>query len=397
MELMPGLAPAGPPPVTIVSAGAVTGYGWGQKHLWDGLYSGLPAARQQPGFSPWFDHDMGWVARISDEGDPADGPSRFSRSLRFAAREAIHGAFDRGWRPGSVVGLVHGVTFGEVDLWRDYHSRQGMNTTRRGWLELMPSTPLMEIMREFDFHGPSMAVTAMCASGLAGLLTARLWINAGLASDVLVLSSDLSATPENCRSLANLAPAVLDTDSLDACRAFQSDSRGFGIGEASVALLVTGQETRGLGLLLGGAMTHDGFHPSAIPAGAPEVLRCYRTALADAGVAPEQVAYVNAYGNGNPGSDNVELMAIERLLPAVEGIFTVKPLVGHCMSASSGVEVLATLFAFHTGVIPAPPRLGNGHPRLLDGPTACVEGPVLKPALGFGGHNAAVVLQPSTG
>lgn len=393
---MPSPASAGGP-VTIVSVGAVTGYGWGQKHLWEGLYHGVPAARQESGFAPWFDHDLGWVARVTDEGDPSDGPSRFARSVRFAAREAIHSAFDQGWRPGSVVGLVHGVTFGEVDLWRDYHARHGMNTSRRGWLELMPSTPLMEIMHEFDFHGPSMAVTAMCASGLAGLLTARLWINAGLATDVLVLSSDLSATPENCRSLANLAPAVLDTDPLDACRAFQAGSRGFGIGEASVAMLVSGQAVDGMGRLLGGAMTHDGFHASAIPAEAPEVLRCYRTALADAGVDPDQIAYVNAYGNGNPRSDNVELMAIDRLLPAVEGIFTVKPLVGHCMSASSGVEVLATLFGFHSGVIPAPPRVGAGHPLLLDGPTACVDGAVLKPALGFGGHNAAVVLEPVRG
>lgn len=379
-------------PVTVAGIGAVTGYGWGQKYLWDGLYTGRPAARLEPGFSPWFDHDEGWVARVEDDGDPADGPSRFARAIRFAAREAVSSAMDRGWRPGPVVGLVHGVTLGEVDLWREYHARQGMGTTRRGWLELMPSTPLMEVMREFDFHGPTMAVTAMCASGLAGMLTAQLWITAGVASDVVVLASDLSATPENCRSLANLAPAVLDRDPLDACRAFQEGALGFGIGEASVAMLLTAQPLEGHGRILGGAMTHDGYHPAAIPPDAPEVLRCYRAAIANAGLRPEEIAYVNAYGNGNPQSDRVEAMAVDDLLPAVEGIFTVKPLVGHCMSASSAVEVLATLFAFNTGVIPAPPRLGPGHPKLLDGATACVDGPVLKPALGFGGHNAAVVL-----
>ena len=48
----------------------------------------------------------------------------------------------------------------------------------------MPSTVMMETMREFDFHGPTMAVTAMCASGVAALLTARSWINTGVADDV---------------------------------------------------------------------------------------------------------------------------------------------------------------------------------------------------------------------
>jgi 3-oxoacyl-[acyl-carrier-protein] synthase II len=382
------------PAVTIAGAGAVTGYGWGMDRLRQGLYAQKPACRLEGGFSPWFEEDLGWIARVEDGGDPEDGPSRFMRAVRAAAREAVADARQRGWQPGEVVGLVHGVTLGEVDLWRTYHHRQGLGTTRRQWLELMPSTVLMEVMREFDVHGPAMAVTAMCASGLAALLTARLWIATGQADDVLVISTDISSTPENCRSLANLAPAVLDRPSLESCLAFQEDTLGFGIGEASVAMLVTRTPLPGRGRLLGGAMSHDAFHPTAIPPGAPEVARCVRRALQDAGLAPEEVAYVNGYGNGNPRSDQVELAILDELLPAAEGIFSVKPLVGHCMSASAAVEVLASLLSFETGVIPAPPRLGrHGHPRLLDGLTAAVEAPVLKPSLGFGGHNAAVVLE----
>ena len=47
-------------------------------------------------------------------------------------------------------------------------------------------------------------------------------------------------------------------------------------------------------------------------------------------------------------------------------------------------------------MIPAPPRVAKGHPRLLDGPTACVEGPVVKSSLGMGGHNGVLVLEAAS-
>src|SRR5579885_3559176 len=150
-------------PVSVAGIGAVTGYGWGEKFVREGFFMSAPAIRPVPGFSPWYDHDEAWVAMVEDAGDPSDGPSRMARAVRFAAREAIGNAVDRGWRPGGTVGLIHGIVLGDVDHWREYHHRKGVGTTKRNWLELMPSTVLMEVMKEFDFHGPTMAVTAMCA------------------------------------------------------------------------------------------------------------------------------------------------------------------------------------------------------------------------------------------
>jgi 3-oxoacyl-[acyl-carrier-protein] synthase II len=380
--------------VSLTGFGAVSGYGWGQKLLREGLSTGIPAARRLPGFQPYFDDDWGWVAPIEDGGDPEDGPSRFARSVRFAAREAVGQAMDRGWRPGPVVGLVHGFVLGDVDHWRTYHHRHGFETSRRGWLELMPSTVLTGIMKEFDFHGPAMAVTAMCATGLAGLLTAKLWIEAGLATDVLVLASDLSINPENARSFANLGPCIIDAPPLEVCRPFQEGSRGFSAGEASVATVVSGRPAGTIATLRGGAMTHDGFHPVSIAPDGAEVRRCFELALADAGVAGEEIVYLNAHGTGTLQCDTTESAVFDALFPAAEGLFSVKPLVGHCQGASSAVEVLATVCGFETGIIPAPHRQAPGHPRLLDGPTRCVDGPVMKSSLGMGGHNAVVVLEP---
>jgi len=72
-----------------------------------------------------------------------------------------------------------------------------------------------------------MNVTAMCASGVVGLLTAQMWINAGMATDVIVMASDLSANPENARSFANLGVLHIDAPPDEVCRPFQEGSRGF--------------------------------------------------------------------------------------------------------------------------------------------------------------------------
>ena len=85
------------------------------------------------------------------------------------------------------------------------------------------------------------------------------------------------------------------------------------------------------------------------------------------------------------------------LFPEAAGIFSIKPLVGHCQAAGAAVEVLATIYAFQTGYVPAPPQVAPGHPRLVDGLSPRRPGPMLKSSIGMGGYNTAVVLgEPST-
>ena len=164
---------------TVCGIGAVTGYGWGRKYLWEGVGVRRPSGRLTAGFGGAFAADEVWVSPVPDGGDVMDGRGRFGRAVHAAVREALEDATDRGWRPGEVVGMVHAIVLGEVELWRDFYLVHGMRRTRKQFIELMPSTPLTTIMREHDFHGPCMGVTAMCASGNAGLLTAKQWIDVG--------------------------------------------------------------------------------------------------------------------------------------------------------------------------------------------------------------------------
>ncbi|MGW0892932.1 beta-ketoacyl synthase N-terminal-like domain-containing protein [Saccharopolyspora sp. NPDC002578] len=379
--------------IEIGGIGAVTGYGWGREALWEGLAASELAASLVDGHGPDQDRPA-WVARVPEGGDPADGPSRFARSMRAAAREAIGDAEDRGWTPGRRVGLLHAVVLGEVDLWREFYQAREGRVTIREYLALMPSTPMSTFMKEFGFHGPAMNVSAMCASGNAGLLTAKAWLDAGIVDDVVFVATDLSASPENLLHFERLGVTITDTEPLDACRPFQEGSRGFIMGEASVGMVLSRGLSTPYAQVLGGAMSHDAHHVTSIEPSLTEVTGCVADALDNSGVKGGDIRYLNAHGPGTAQCDRAEARFCEDLLAAETEIYSVKPLVGHCQGAASAVEVAVAALGYRHGFIPAPPRRAPGNPRLLDGPTPLTGGLTLKSSIGMGGHNSAVVLAP---
>ncbi|WP_026361163.1 beta-ketoacyl synthase N-terminal-like domain-containing protein [Amycolatopsis nigrescens] len=377
----------------IAGIGAVTGYGWGREMLWDGLLEAKPAAALVEGYGVEED-ETAWVARIPDGGDPEDGPSRFARAMRAAAREAITDAGRRGWLPGRRVGLLHATVQGEVDLWRDFYVEHGGRQSVRGYLAMMPSTPMSLLAQEYGFHGPSMVVSAMCASGNAGLITAKSWLDGGLVDDVVFVSTDVSATCENLLHFERLGVAVTDAEPLDACRPFQEGSRGYIMGEASVAFVLSNRDTNVYTRVVGGAMSHDAHHVTSIEPNLTQVRECFRDALADARVPADALGYLNAHGPGTRQCDRAEATLLGEFFPATARVYSVKPLAGHCQAAAAGVEVAAAALGYERGLIPAPPRVAPGHPQLLDGPTPLADGLTVKSSLGMGGHNAVVVLAP---
>ncbi len=379
-------------PMSISGVGAVTGYGWGTKHLWDGFLLGESAVRLTTGLDGYVEGGYAYISTITEGGDRRDGPSRFMQALRFAAREAVNDARERGWEPGPVVGLVHSLVLGDVEMWSEFHRADERRIRARRWVNMMPSTVLAMLMKEFDFHGPAMSVSAMCASGNAGLITAKSWLDAGVASDVILLATDLSGLPQNLRGFSDVGVAVLDTPPLEACRPFQEGSRGFVGGEAAVAMVLSNRPAGSHASVYGGSMTMDGFNAVAMAPDLHEVFRCFRGALEVSGIDASEIAYLNAHGPGTAQCDAAEARVLDELFPEAHGIFSVKPLVGHCQAAASAVEVLATIYAFQTGFVPSPRQVAPGHPRLLNGSTPRQPGPMAKSSIGMGGFNSVVVL-----
>jgi len=383
-------------PMHIAGVGAVTGYGWGAKHVWDGFLLGESAVKLTAGLDGYVDGGFAYLSRITDEGDRRDGPSRFMQALRFAAREAISDARERGWKPGGTVGVVHSLVLGDVDMWSEFYQSTESRVRARRWVNMMPSTVISMLMKENDFHGPAMSVSAMCASGNAGVITAKSWIDSGIATDVILLATDLSGHPKNLRGFSDVGVAVLDTPPFEACRPFQEGSRGFVGGEAAVAMVLSGQNAGSQATVLGGAMSMDGYNAVAMAPDLNEVFRCFRDALETAGVDASEIAYVNAHGPGTAQCDAAEARVLDELFPEAHGIFSVKPLTGHCQAAASAVEILATIYAYQTGFVPAPRTVAHGHPRLLDGLTPRLPGPMVKSSIGMGGFNSVIVIgEPS--
>ncbi|MEU5761957.1 beta-ketoacyl synthase N-terminal-like domain-containing protein [Nocardia sp. NPDC047648] len=377
--------------MTIAGIGAITGYGWGRERLWNGLLSGKSAAALLPGYGPGRDEDA-WVSLVPDGGDPELSTSRYGRAVHEAAREAVADARERGWRPGRTVGLLHAIVLGDVADWRDFYLVDGGNRRSRDYLRLLPSTPVSMLMQEFGFHGPAMNVSAACSSANVALITAKLWLDAGMADDVIFVATDLSATPDMVESFVRLGAAVTDTEPLDACRPFQQGSRGFSMGEASVAFVLTRSADRPYAAVLGGAMSNDAYHVVSVDPTHEQILDCAHRALADAEVAATDVRYFNAHGTGTRQCDVAEHHLIEHLFAGPPHIYALKPLVGHCQSAAAAVEVAAAALGYERGIVPAAPIVAPAHPRLLDGPAPFEGGVTLKLSLGMGGNNSVVVL-----
>ena len=162
-----------------------------------------------------------------------------------------------------------------------------------------------------------MNVGAACASGALGVILARQWLASGFATDVIVSGTDLSVTAENAWGMGSLGVLATEGPPEQACRPFQEGSQGFLAGEASAALVVTGQrDVEMYAHVLGGGFTHDAFHPIAIQPDGLQVAAAWSQAMADAGVEPADIAYINAHGSGTVLNDTVEAGVADALFPA---------------------------------------------------------------------------------
>jgi 3-oxoacyl-[acyl-carrier-protein] synthase II len=379
--------------MSIAGVGTVTGYGWGREALWRGLLSAKSAAGVQPGYGVERD-EAAWVSLVPSGGDPQVSTSRYGRAVHEAAREAITDAIARGWRPGRTVGLLHAIVLGDVANWRDFYAVDGGHRRSRDYLRLLPSTPISVVMQEFGFHGPAMNVSAACSSGNVALITAQMWLDSGLADDVVCVATDLSATPDMVEHFVRLGAAVTDAEPLEACRPFQEGSRGFSMGEASVGFVLTRSVARPYATVLGGAMTNDAYHVVSVDPGHRQIIDCARRALDIAGVSAQQVRYFNAHGTGTRQCDIAERALLAEVFDDRPEVYALKPLTGHCQGAAAAVEIAAAALGVDRGIVPAAPIVAAPYPRLLDGPSASTGGITVKLSLGMGGNNSMVVLAP---
>ena len=395
--------------VAVSGVGAVCGLGWGVAPLWAGLRAGRPT------FAPLrrFDPSRHRTRLAAEVGEP---PAELARSipgwrrLSIADRFAVFAAAEAVEHAGLPLPLAEeaGVYFGS-STGGMYESElffgDFLRSPRRARLSALASQqvngPGDAVARHLGVGGPVETLSSACASGALALAVALDAIRSGDVEIAIAGGAD---------SLCELTYAGFNSlRSVDEvpCRPFGAGRAGMSFGEGAAVLVLEPLErvlARGahpLAELIGAGASCDAHHMTAPdPTGAGAAAAVER-ALADAGLAPEAVDFINVHGTGTPLNDAAEWRALQRIFGERAGeipLVATKALVGHLLGCSGALEAVATTLCLHYGELH--PASAEGCEADPDLPVSLVMGePLLLPeartavstSLAFGGSNAALV------
>lgn len=258
------------------------------------------------------------------------------------------------------------------------------------------------------FHAENIceAVVTACATGTNAIGDAYRQIKEGRAQVMISGGSEASVNEIGIAGFAALTALSKNPDPLKASRPFDRDRDGFVLGEGGAALILENLDharTRGakiLGELVGYGATGDAYHMTSPDPSGKGAARAMRLAIAEAGVTPAEVAYVNAHGTATHANDSGEARAIR----AVFGknrvrVSSTKGMTGHLLGAAGAIEAVLTVAALEKGVLPPNVGCENQDPEC---PVDLVklgaqEDPAARFAIsnsfGFGGHNAVLAFK----
>ncbi|HEY8527963.1 MAG TPA: beta-ketoacyl synthase N-terminal-like domain-containing protein [Acidimicrobiales bacterium] len=370
----------------LAGLGAVTGYGWGTEPLLQGVAAQTTAAAHAE-----VDGIRALAALVPEPGaEPLDPNERYEHMVGAAVDEALAEAAGRGWEPGDRVGVLFCTGIADIRAIRDNFFSGGRPRPSL-FPRMLHTAAGSALAQRHGWTGPNLVVNAACSSGNAALQLADAWLQGGLATDVVVVGAELCVIAEIVTGFRRMRVLLGENRSAADCRPFQEGSRGFFLGEAAVALVVTNRADSGRATYLGGATTHDAYHLVAPEPEGRELARCFVDALAAAGAAPGDIAVIKAHGSGTPINDGIEAALADRLFPDRTRLCSYKPLLGHCMAAAALAELAGLLAGYEAGALPARVSDDPAHPRLADGEPP-PDGLVLCTSVGLGGTNTAVVL-----
>jgi len=263
------------------------------------------------------------------------------------------------------------------------------------------------IAETFGTKGSPIAISTACASGGSAIQQGVEAIRRGETMVALCAGTDASVNPESLIRFSLLSALSTRNDPPSAAaRPFSKDRDGFVMSEGAGALVLeslahaTARGARILGMVEGCGEKSDGFHRTrSSPDGKP-IIGCMRNALADAGVTPDDVDYINAHGTGTPENDKMEWLGISTVFGDRASRIPVssnKSMIGHTLTAAGAVEAIFSLLAMQHGRLPPTINYDTPDPAL---PVDCVPN-VARDALvtrtisnsfGFGGQNVCLVL-----
>jgi 3-oxoacyl-[acyl-carrier-protein] synthase II len=272
---------------------------------------------------------------------------------------------------------------------------------------MLPNMATARIAIKHGIRGFSSTVATACASGAYAVAEALRLIREDRADVVVCGGSDAPLLPTIATAFANArALATGWADPRQASRPFDKRRNGFVLGEGAGVLVVErsghadGRRVAGYADILGWGVSTDAYHPTMPSPGGDGAATAMRLALADAGLKPGDIGYVNAHGTGTKLGDRAEAEAINAVFrghpPAVS---STKAVTGHLLASAGAVEAAATALALCRGVLPPTHNLDEpdcelDHVRAA--PRARAIGAAVSNSFAFGGHNISLVLGRAT-
>jgi 3-oxoacyl-[acyl-carrier-protein] synthase II len=338
-------------------------------------------------------------------GLPAEDFERLGRLERICLAPAAMALADSGIARdgGPRIGFVLGLGAEHLKAW-ELDFLDGGETV---FGDSRDPTLVRRLARRLGLRGAAVTVAAACASSGYAMAMGRTWIDAGWVDACLVGGCDI-LSPTSIAAFYNMrALSRRKDDPARASRPFDGDRDGFVMGEGGAFFMLERHRdaaARGAtirGELAGVGMSSDGAHmviPSSDPVNAS---RAIAIALADAGVAPDEVDYVNAHAAGTPVGDVAEAGAIRMALgDATDGtpVSSTKSMSGHMISGAAAFEALACLAAIDRQAVPPTVNLDRPDPQCRLDHVPHVFRPrrirvAASNSFGFGGSNLCLVLR----
>jgi beta-ketoacyl-acyl-carrier-protein synthase II len=410
---MNGPPPARPAtPVAVTGIGLVTPAGIGADATWRTVCAGRSTARRDPALSglpvdfsctvPGFDPavHVGRRSRLMHD--------RFVQLALVAAREAVADAgLDPATWDGARVGVVIGCGLGGVATWEAQHRNlleRGPDAVSALLIPmLVPNMVSGQLAIDLHATGPNLVTATACASGASAIGTALGLLRDGSCDIVLSGGAEAGVSPLIVTAFAQMgALSRRREDPAAASRPFDADRDGFVIGEGSGMLVLEREaDARARGArvrarIAGYGASADAHHMTTPDPDGAGVLSATRTALSQAGLAPQEVDHVNAHGTSTPLNDAVEARILATVFGTGPTVTSTKGVLGHSLGATGAVEAALTVLAIEHGTVPPTANLDHQDPKIdLDivarAPRSQRIDAAVSNSFGFGGQNAVLV------
>lgn len=325
---------------------------------------------------------------------------RGTRLARFAAREALAQA----GLAGGAMPMIVGTSAAAMPIGEEYFKQALAATASRASqlrrIELYQAQrQLTDLSRELGVHGPLRIISNACASGANAIGHAFHLVRSGRAERVLAGGYDALCQLVFCGfdALQALSPSGIPRP-FDAARDGLALGEGAGFVVVESAASAKARGARVIAEILGYGAATDIHHLTQPNPAGDTALLTMQAACAMAGLAPEQIDYLNSHGTGTPLNDIAEGNAICRWAGEAAGklrVSSTKSAIGHLLGAAGAVEAIISLMALEGQWLPASLNVREADPvcefELIRTPREASVSRVLTNSFGFGGANATLI------